>query len=108
MSELRVQSFAVSLDGYGAGPNQDLKNPLGVNGPDLMEWFFHTRVWRQMHGQPDGETGIDNDMAEKSLRASAHGFSGATCSARCAGRGPTTAGRAGGATSRRIICRPSC
>jgi len=65
MSKLRVQSFAVSLDGYGAGPNQDLKNPLGVGGPELMEWFFQTRVWRQMHGQDDGETGVDNRMAEQ-------------------------------------------
>jgi dihydrofolate reductase len=61
--KLRVQSFALSLDGYGAGPDQDLQNPLGVNGPELMEWFFQTRVWRRMHGQADGETGVDNDMA---------------------------------------------
>jgi dihydrofolate reductase len=65
MSKLRVQSFAVSLDGYGAGPNQDLQNPLGVRGPELMEWFFDTRVWRKMHGQDGGETGIDNAMAEQ-------------------------------------------
>ena len=64
MAKLRVQSFAISIDGYGAGPGQDLHNPLGVNGPELMEWFFHTRVWRRMHGQADGETGIDNDVAE--------------------------------------------
>ncbi len=65
MSKLRVQSFAISIDGYGAGPNQDLRNPLGVGGPELMEWFFHTRVWRRMHGQDDGETGVDNRMAEQ-------------------------------------------
>lgn len=65
MAKLRVQSFAVSLDGYGAGPDQDLQNPLGVRGPELMEWFFATRVWRAMHGQGDvGETGIDDEMAE--------------------------------------------
>jgi dihydrofolate reductase len=64
VSKLRVQSFAISIDGYGAGPGQDLQNPLGVNGPELMECFFHTRVWRRMHGYADGETGIDNDMAE--------------------------------------------
>ncbi len=65
MSKLRVQSFTISIDGYGAGPNQDLQNPLGVNGPELMEWFFPTRVWRKMHGQDDGETGIDNGIAEQ-------------------------------------------
>ncbi len=64
MCRVRVLSFAVSLDGFAAGPNQDLQNPLGVGGPELMEWFFHTRVWRQMHGQADGETGVDNRMAE--------------------------------------------
>jgi hypothetical protein len=72
MSRIRVQSFAISIDGYGAGPNQNLRNPLGVRGPELMEWFFHTRVWRKMHGHGDGETGIDNEIAEK-------GFAGIGC-----------------------------
>ena len=66
MPKLRVQSFAVSADGYAAGPNQSLENPLGVRGPEMMEWFFHTRVWQQMHGQTGGgETGVDNAMAEQ-------------------------------------------
>jgi dihydrofolate reductase len=65
MSKLRVLSFAISIDGYGAGPNQDLRNPLGVRGPELMEWFFPTRVFRNMQGQDDGETGTDNAMAEQ-------------------------------------------
>ncbi len=65
MSRLKVQSFAVSLDGYGAGPNQDLQNPLGVRGKELVDWFMQTRAWQAMHGQPGGETGRDNDMAEQ-------------------------------------------
>jgi dihydrofolate reductase len=66
MSKLRVQSFAVSLDGYSAGPDQDLQNPLGVGGFELMEWFFPTRVFKAMHGPGgDGETGTDNAMAEQ-------------------------------------------
>jgi dihydrofolate reductase len=65
MSRLRVQNFAISIDGYGAGPNQDLSNPLGVRGPELMEWFFSTRMWRKMHGYDDGETGVDNEIAEQ-------------------------------------------
>ena len=68
MPQLRVSSFAISIDGYGAGPSQDLRNPLGVGGPELMEWFFPTRAWRQMHGHQDGETGIDNTMAERGFR----------------------------------------
>ena len=72
MSKLRVHSFTVSLDGFGAGPGQDLNHPLGVRGPELMEWFFHTRLWRQMHGHAEagnademGETGVDNSVAEQ-------------------------------------------
>jgi dihydrofolate reductase len=64
MSKLRVQSFAVSLDGYSAGPSQDLQNPLGVGGVNLMEWFFPTKVWREMQGHEGGEAGVDNDMAK--------------------------------------------
>jgi dihydrofolate reductase len=63
MPKLDVRSFAVSLDGYGAGIGQNLDNPIGVRGLELMEWFFHTRVWRSMHGQEGGETGTDNDIA---------------------------------------------
>ena len=72
MSRFLVRSFAISIDGYGAGPDQDLQNPLGVRGPELMEWFFHTRVWRTIHGHAggeagvdSGETGVDNGMAEQ-------------------------------------------
>ncbi len=64
-SKLRVQSFSVSTDGFGAGANQDLHNPLGVRGPEIFEWFFPTRVFQKMHGGgAGGETGIDNEMAE--------------------------------------------
>jgi dihydrofolate reductase len=63
MSKLRVSSFAISIDGYGAGPNQDLQNPLGLRGPELMEWFFHTRSWRSMHGLEGGDTGVDHGIA---------------------------------------------
>jgi len=67
MSKVRVLSFAVSIDGHSAGPSQSLDHPLGVNGPELMDSFFHTRFWQQQHGLPGGETGIDNDMAAQSF-----------------------------------------
>ncbi|HTL20947.1 MAG TPA: dihydrofolate reductase family protein [Steroidobacteraceae bacterium] len=71
MSKLCVRSFAISIDGFGAGSGQNLNNPLGIHGPELMEWFFNTRTWRQMHaeagGEPGGETGVDNSMAERSF-----------------------------------------
>ena len=63
MSKLRVHSFSISIDGYGAGPNQDLQNPLGVGGPELFDSFFHTRTWQRMHGNGPVETGVDDDMA---------------------------------------------
>jgi dihydrofolate reductase len=69
MSKLCVKSFAISIDGYGAGLGQDLNNPLGMRGVELMDWFFHTRVWREIHGEQGGETGIDNGIA-------ARGFAG--------------------------------
>ena len=65
MSKLRVLCFSMSLDGYSAGTDQDLQNPLGVRGPELMEWFFPSRFFRKMVGQDGGETGVDNGIAEK-------------------------------------------
>ena len=63
MSKLRVASFSISLDGYGAGPSQDLDNPLGVGGHALHEWFFPTRTFRAMTGQGGGTNDIDDRFA---------------------------------------------
>jgi dihydrofolate reductase len=63
LSRLRVKCFSVSLDGFGAGPSQDLDHPLGVGGPDLFSWFFHTRTWKEMQGSGGGETGVDDGLA---------------------------------------------
>lgn len=63
MSRLRVHNFAISLDGYGAGPGQDLENPLGVGGEELHGWYVGTRAFRETHGQTGGTTGPDNDFA---------------------------------------------
>ena len=65
MSKLRVLSFAVSLDGFSAGVDQDLEHPLGVRGPELMQWFFPTRTFQRMHGGGDGETGVDDAIAAR-------------------------------------------
>ncbi|WP_438483013.1 dihydrofolate reductase family protein [Oleiharenicola lentus] len=66
--KLRVACFSISLDGYGAGPNQSLKNPLGVNGPSLAKWFFPTRTFQAMHGDSaQGTTGIDDDFAVRGM-----------------------------------------
>jgi dihydrofolate reductase len=71
MSKLRVQSFTLSVDGYGAGPDQSLEEPLGKGGVALHEWMFATRTaQRIMSGSPalgkaSGETGIDDDFAAR-------------------------------------------
>src|SRR4051794_40098325 len=67
MTKVRVLSFGMSLDGYSAGPDQSLENPLGVNGMDIMSWFISTRTWRASHGMEGGETGIDDSVAQKSF-----------------------------------------
>jgi dihydrofolate reductase len=68
MGRLVVSSFAVSIDGYSAGPDQGLENPLGVGGPEIMQWFFHTRTWRQMHGEEGGSTDLDDQFAQRGFR----------------------------------------
>src|SRR3954453_17878052 len=69
MSKVRVMCFGYTLDGFSAGPDQSLENPLGVNGFEMMDWFMPTKVWQSLQGRPDsGETGVDNDMAERSFK----------------------------------------
>jgi dihydrofolate reductase len=65
MPKLRVACFAVSLDGYGAGSNQDIDNPLGMGGKALHSWLYPTRTFQKMFGKDEGTTGIDNDFAER-------------------------------------------
>lgn len=68
MSKLVVRAFAISLDGFGAGPRQSLQNPLGEGGEELHRWFFPTRTFRRMHaGGADGSTGVDDDYARRSF-----------------------------------------
>ena len=65
MSKLRVNSFSVSLDGYGAGPNQSVQEPLGVGGESVHRWMFGTRTFRQLYGNGEGSTGIDDEFAQR-------------------------------------------
>lgn len=67
MTKLRVNSFAVSLDGYGAGPDQSLDDPLGRGGTALHEWFYPTRTFRRMFSDDDGTTGVDDDFAARGM-----------------------------------------
>lgn len=66
MTRVRVEGFSISLDGYGAGPGQDLENPLGVGGGDLHRWFLPTRTFQKAHsGADDGTTGVDDEFAAR-------------------------------------------
>lgn len=67
MSRLIVHSFTISLDGYGAGPNQSMEAPLGEGGEELHEWLVGTRFFKQMVRSEGGTTGIDNDIAEQGM-----------------------------------------
>ncbi|HEU0299071.1 MAG TPA: dihydrofolate reductase family protein [Longimicrobium sp.] len=68
MARVRVESFTISLDGYGAGPDQGVDNPLGVGGEALHDWLVATHTWRQTHGKEGGAAGIDADFAARSSR----------------------------------------
>lgn len=65
MAKLRVHTFSISVDGYGAGANQCLANPLGDGGVALHQWFFATRTFQRMQGGSGGATGIDDDFAAR-------------------------------------------
>jgi len=69
MTRVRVEGFTISLDGYGAGPNQDIGIPLGVGGTDLHQWLVPTRTFqRTLFGVDGGTTGIDDDFAARGFK----------------------------------------
>lgn len=68
MTRVRVESFSISLDGYGAGPDQSLDNPLGIGGPDLHQWLFPTRTLQRALFDKDGTTGVDDDFAARGFQ----------------------------------------
>jgi hypothetical protein len=108
MPKLRVHSFAISVDGYGAGPNQHLANPLGIGGVALHEWAFATRTFRLMFGQNGGTTALTMNSRRAVLTTLAHGSLVEICSGRSEVPGPTKTGRGGGATTRLTILPSSC
>jgi dihydrofolate reductase len=67
MARVRVAAFSISLDGFGAGPRQDVNNPLGVRGLELHQWFLNTESFKKIHGQTGGTQGIDNDFGLQSF-----------------------------------------
>ena len=67
MSKVKVAAFSVSLDGFGAGPNQDRRNGLGIGGEELHDWIIPTKTFQHVIGKEGGTEGIDNDFVEKSF-----------------------------------------
>ena len=67
MSKVRVAGFGLSLDGFGAGTEQSLEDPLGKRGPEIFKWFFATRTFHAMHGKEGGSTGTDDVFARRSM-----------------------------------------
>ncbi|MDE3199960.1 MAG: dihydrofolate reductase family protein [Acidobacteriota bacterium] len=68
MSKVRVAGFSVSLDGFGAGIEQSLKDPLGKRGGEMFQWFFHTKMFCAMVGREGGTTGgVDDEFAHRSM-----------------------------------------
>ena len=67
MPRLLVLGFSISLEGYGAGPRQSMKEPLGVGGEELHDWLVHTRTFERMQGQEEGDTGIDEEFAARAM-----------------------------------------
>ena len=68
MTRVRVESFTISIDGYGAGPNQDINHPLGAGAEGLHQWLIPTRTFQQIHGAGDGTTGVDDDFAARGFK----------------------------------------
>ncbi len=68
MSKVRVAGFGVSLDGFSAGIEQSLDDPLGKQGTEIFQWFFHTKTFCSMHGQAGGTTGdVDDLFAQRTM-----------------------------------------
>jgi len=67
MGKVRVAGFAISIDGFGAGPEQSLENPLGRRGKELHQWFYGTRSFRSMIGLEGGSDGVDESYARRSM-----------------------------------------
>ncbi len=65
MPRVRVHNFTISLDGYGAGPNQTRETPLGVGGEELHDWYVVTRTFNRMTGKPGGTEGVDDEFARR-------------------------------------------
>ena len=108
MSKLRVESFTISLDGYGAGPNQDLNNPLGIGGTSLHGWALATRTFKQVFGQEGGTTDVDDGFAARGFENIGSWIMGRNMFGPIRGPWPDDNWKAGGVTRRLTIVMSLC
>jgi hypothetical protein len=114
MSKVRVNAFGISIDGYGAGPDQTLENPMGVGGMALHQWVLGTKTFQKMHadfagsliGDVPGREGPDDDFAARGFANVGAWILGRNMFGPIRGR--TTSGRGGGARTRPTTCPSSC
>jgi hypothetical protein len=103
-----IAEISVSVDGYGAGPNQSMDNPVGEDGERLHEWVFPTASWRGQHGMEGGESGPDDDAAAAFGRGVGAYIMGRNMFGPPRVASGTRAGTAGGARTRPTTSRCSC
>ena len=93
MGRVRAAGFSLSLDGFGAGPEQSLQDPLGKRGTELHRWFFGTRTFQAMFGRGGGSEGVDETFAHRLMGGLGAFTLGRNMFVLCVGNGWTTAGR---------------
>jgi dihydrofolate reductase len=108
MPRLRVHNLAISLDGYGAGPSQDLDNPLGVGGLALHDWIIPTRTFQHMQGKDGGVSGVDDNFMARGFTNIGAWILGRNMFGPIRGSWSDDTGKAGGVTTRRTIRLSLC
>jgi dihydrofolate reductase len=106
--KLRVHNFSVSIDGYAAGPNQSLDNPLGVRGDQLHNWALGTRTFHKIFGEEGGDDGVDDRFAAAGEAGLGATIMGRNMFGPIRGDWPDDEWKAGGAMTRRTTIRHSC
>ena len=108
MTKVRVTGFSVSLDGFGAGPEQSLENPLGKRGQELHPWFIRTRSFQAMLGKSGGSAGVDDEYAHRSMDGFGAFILGRNMFGPIRGPWPDNNWKAGGVRIRPTTRRLSC
>src|SRR5437763_5330135 len=107
MGKVRVAGFGVSLDGFSAGTEQSLNDPLGKRGPEIFQWFFHTKTFRAMHGLEGGSVDVDDEFARQAMGNFGAFILGRNMFGPVRGPWPDLSWKGGGGANRRYKAKPS-